>query len=463
MKIELAQIAAAVQGMIIPPGANVEVSGVSTDTRTLQPGDLFIPLRGENYDGHDYLLQAVEAGAVACLSEEIIAALPVPIVQVKDTLAALGDLAATLRQAFDGPVVAITGSAGKTTTKELLSAILLQVGPGLKTAGNYNNLIGLPLTLFNRQPEHQWMVLEMGTSALGEIARLAEIARPDVGVITNVAEAHLETLHSLEGVARAKGELFAALTAGTAVINADDERVRNLPVANNVRRLLYGLTADAQIRATDIQVRSGCVGFTLAVDSQSATVQLNTPGRHQVHNALAAAAAATALDVPLTKIIQGLQTYKPAAGRMLIRPMVNEGVMLDDSYNANPLSMEAALVALDDLMENGRRIAVLGDMLELGEGAEELHFAIGQKAATHLDYLVVMGQYAQQLQAGAVDAGMAETAIVFADDHTQAAGQVAQWFSSGAGVLLKGSRGMQLEKVADALTTAGLLITDEEA
>lgn len=226
MKLTLQQIAHIVGGDLSPSGARATVSGISTDSRTVGRGELFVPLRGDRFDGHDFLCQAARMGAAVCLSEEVLAGFPVPAIRVEDTLAALGQLAAALRRDFSGPVIAVTGSSGKTTTKEMLSAILSLSGAGLKTAGNFNNLIGLPLTLFRLEAAHRWAILEMGMSARREIARLAEIADPGVGVITNVGPAHLETLENLDGVARAKGELFAALKpGGTAVINADDELV----------------------------------------------------------------------------------------------------------------------------------------------------------------------------------------------------------------------------------------------
>jgi len=310
----------------------------------------------------------------------------------------------------------------------------------------------LPLTVFRLQPEHRWMVLEMGTSALGEIARLAQIARPDVGVITNVASAHLETLHSLDGVARAKGELFAALGAGsTAVINADDPRVRKLPVANGVRRLLYGLDPSAAVRAEAIEPVDGEVRFHLWLEGQRQTVRLQTPGRHNVQNALAAAAAAYALGMAPRAIATGLERFRPVAGRMEAYPLTGGGVLLNDSYNANPLSMEAALVALDDLAVGGGRIAVLGDMLELGPEADALHNAIGRKAARHVDLLVVLGEQAAQVAAGAVEGGLAPTAVVQVADHAAAAAAVLQRYRRGDRILLKGSRRLRLEEVAKRL------------
>jgi UDP-N-acetylmuramoyl-tripeptide--D-alanyl-D-alanine ligase len=295
MNLDLQKIAQVTTGRLSPAGARVTVTGISTDSRSVCPGELFVPLRGEKFDGHDFLTQAVRRGAAACLSEDVIAGFPVPVIQVANTLQALGDLAAAIRRDFSGPVVAVTGSSGKTTTKEMLASILSGTAPGLKTEGNFNNLVGLPLTLFRLAPEDCWAVLEMGMSARGEIARLAEIALPDVGIITNVGPAHLETLHGLDGVARAKGELFAALKAGgTAVINADDERVAQLPVANGVRRLHYGFFASAEIRAEEVAVAGAAVSFRLILPEGAWPVSLAVAGRHNVYNALAAAAAAAA-------------------------------------------------------------------------------------------------------------------------------------------------------------------------
>jgi len=310
MRLDVNQIAAITGGTLIPERVDGMVTGVSTDSRSLRSGDLFVPLRGPRFDGHDFLVQAIRGGAAACLSEEVIAGLSVPVIRVADTLRALGDLAGALRQDFDGPVVAVTGSSGKTTTKEMLAAILASRGPGLKTEGNFNNLIGLPHTLFRLDPGHAWAVLELGMSARGEIARLAEISRPDIGIVTNVGPAHLQNLQNLEGVARAKGELFAALPAGgTAIINGDDPRVLQLPVANGVRRLIFGCGPNAEVRAEDVAVEGQGMRFRLALPDGSRPVLLKIPGRYNVHNALAAAAAACALKVDGARIVEGLERF----------------------------------------------------------------------------------------------------------------------------------------------------------
>ena len=451
---DLGRIARITAGEFSGKRANCALSGISTDSRNMTEGALFVPLRGVRFDGHDYLSQAVKNGAAACLSEEIVAGLPVPVVRVPDTLRALGDIAAAYRMQLSGPLVAITGSAGKTTTKEMLAGILARVAPGLKTAGNFNNLIGLPLTLLRLEPKHQWAVLEMGTSSLGEIERLTEIAQPSCGLITNIGAAHLAGLHGLEGVARAKGELFAGLRGGMALVNLDDPRVAALPVANGVKRITYGETGEAEVRAENIAADEGKVGFDLVWAEQRQRVQLQVAGRHHLHNALAAAAVALELTVPAAEIAAGLAAFAPVQGRMELAPLPCGGVLLDDSYNSNPLSAAAALEALAGLKGKGRRVAILGDMLELGKEAAELHRAIGAKAAANVDLLVAVGDFAEALCAGAGTAGMPrERAIAFAG-VAQALEFLQQEQRSGDRILVKGSRGMQLERVVAALLQA---------
>src|SRR6056297_1949393 len=376
---DLERIARITAGEFSGKRANCALSGISTDSRNMTVGALFIPLRGVRFNGHNYLGQAVKNGAAACLSEEIVEGLPVPVVRVPDTLRALGDIAAAFRLQLSGPLVAITGSAGKTTTKEMLAGIFDQVAPGLKTAGNFNNLIGLPLTLLRLEPRHQWAVLEMGTSGLGEIERLTEIAQPSCGLITNIGSAHLESLHGLEGVARAKGELFAGLRGGLALVNLDDPRVAALPVANGVKRVTYGVTAEADVRAENISEVQGGIAFDLVCTDQRQSIDLQVAGRHNLHNALAAAAVALHLEIAPAEIAAGLAAFVPVPGRMALKPLPCGGVLLDDSYNANPLSAAAALEALAGLNGQGRRLAILGDMLELGSHAVELHRETGRK------------------------------------------------------------------------------------
>jgi UDP-N-acetylmuramoyl-tripeptide--D-alanyl-D-alanine ligase len=452
MKLTLQEIARITGGTLSPSGARATVTAISTDSRTVGRGELFVPLRGDRFDGHDFLGQAARKGAAACLSEEVLAGFPVPVIRVEDTLVAMGSLAASLRRDFSGPVIAVTGSSGKTTTKEMLSAILSLSDVGLKTAGNFNNLIGLPLTLFRLEPRHRWAILEMGMSARREIARLAEIADPTVGVITNVGPAHLETLLNLDGVARAKGELFAALKpGGTAVINADDELVAQLPVANGVRRLLFGTSPEAQVRAEEIEVTGEAVRFRLLVPEGERFVTLKVPGRHNVSNALAAAAAAASVGVGIDLIVRGLENFTPVSGRMEVVRGEDGDLFIEDGYNANPLSVRVALEALDEMGGSGRRVAVLGDMLELGSGSDGFHREAGWVAARRCDYLLLMGGMAEHTSAGARERGMQSDRVRVVGSHDEAAEHLRRILRPGDRVLIKGSRGMKMEKIGAAL------------
>lgn len=450
---DLERVARITAGEFSGKKSNCVLSDISTDSRNMTPGALFIPLRGEHFDGHDYISQAVKNGAAACLSEEIIEGLSVPVVRVPNTLRALGDLAAAYRLQLNGPLVAITGSAGKTTTKEMLAAILEQVGPGLKTAGNFNNLIGLPLTIFRMQQDHQWAVLEMGTSSLGEIERLTEIAQPTVGVITNIAEAHLETLHGLDGVSRAKGELYAGLQGGCAIINLDDSRVARLPVANGVGKLTYGLSKQAQVRAENIIDNLDSLQFDLLFEEHRQPIVLMVAGQHNVSNALAAAAAALAMNVPPEKIAAGLKKFTPVQGRMNLLPLPCGGVLLDDSYNANPLSTVAALEVLAEMKGQGRRVAVLGDMLELGSGSAQMHQTIGAKASGIVDLLIGVGDFAGDICRGA-SAGLKPEQMVQLVDVDNAIAYLQEQQRPGDRILVKGSRGVKLDRLVVALREA---------
>jgi UDP-N-acetylmuramoyl-tripeptide--D-alanyl-D-alanine ligase len=451
---DLDHIARIVGGKILESAKNCQVDDVSTDSRNISAGALFVPLRGERFDGHDYLSQAVKNGAVACLSEEVVAGLTVPVVQVDNTLKALGDIAAAYRMQLNGPLVAITGSAGKTTTKEMLAGVLGLAGTGLKTAGNFNNLIGLPLTLLQVKKEHQWAVLEMGTSALGEIERLTEIAQPTVGVITNVGAAHLETLVGLDGVARAKGELLAGLQGGSAIVNLDDPRVSVLPIANGVKKVTYGLSENADVRAENIVEEDGNVHFDLLVKGQKQKVTLAVPGRHNVLNALAAATAALELSVSMDDVVRGLNAFVAVPGRMSLFPLACGGLLLDDSYNSNPLSATAALDALRTLKGQGRRIAVLGDMLELGDGSEMMHQELGAKSAAIVDVLIAVGHFADKLAQGAEAAGLSGDQTICLSCADDAISYLQKYQRSGDRILVKGSRGVRLDLVSEALIKA---------
>lgn len=436
----------------------VAVEGVSTDSRTIGAGDLFVPLKGGSFDGHDYIASALARGSRVFLAETGRAAAGSVVagtvcIVVKDTLKALGDLASFHRDRFDIPVVGVTGSNGKTTTKEMLAAILEQTGKGLKTSGNLNNLIGVPQMLFRLTDSDQWAVLEMGMSEPGEIDRLAEMARPQVGIITNAFPAHLETMGSVEAVASAKGELFRRLMrGGVAVYNADDRLIAAQPSPDGVRRISFGLTS-GEITACGIR-SEGSAGqsFTLRLPTGELPVQMKAFGLHNVANALAAAAAAVALGIDPQIIRDGLQSFSPYDKRFNLQ-LVNGITLIDDTYNANPASMEAALVTVRDLKQGQRAIAVLGDMLELGPEAEAAHVSVGRIAASCVDIVVATGSFAAKVAEGALSGGCHAENVVIAADHASVIAQVRRLMKSGDYILIKGSRGMRMDVVAADLRT----------
>jgi UDP-N-acetylmuramoyl-tripeptide--D-alanyl-D-alanine ligase len=454
----LKEIAEATGGSMIGEAGAV-AAGVSTDSRAVAPGELFVALRGERFDGHQFVAAAAGRGVGIFLVDQLWhSANPLPAgcsaVVVPDTQVALGDLAGWHRRRFKIKVVAITGSNGKTTTKEMLARILTQTGPGLKTEGNLNNLIGLPLTLLRLTGKERWAVLEMGMSEFGEIDRLAEIAAPDLGIITNAFPAHLEHLGSVEGVARAKGELFLRLKPGAwAVYNVDDPLVSKCPTPASVNRLTFGLRG-AEVSSASIKTlgRKG-ESFTLRLPHEEQPVLLAAFGRHNIYNALAAAAAAHALGVSGDVIRLGLEEFTPYDKRFQLEELSGV-VLIDDSYNANPASMATALAALSEVREQGRAVAVLGDMLELGIGAEEAHRELGRTAAGSVDRLYLLGGLAHLAAQGALAAGYSRENLVLAESHEEISRDLLSCVKPGDCVLVKGSRGMRMERVAQAMRDA---------
>ncbi len=454
MRWSVAEIVAATGADVRQRGAASAFAAISTDTRTLAQGALFVALRGERHDAHAYLADAAAAGATGVLVDRDA---PVPdgvtVLAVPDTLRGLQDLAASLRQRLAPRVVAITGSNGKTTTKEMLAAILAAASAPdavLKTAGNLNNLIGVPLTLLRLSGRERHAVIEMGMNALGEIARLTEVADPDVGVITNVAPAHLAGVGTLDGVARAKGELYARMrTTATAVANAGDERVSALAARFPGRVVRFGDGAEVAASAVRCDA-AGAATFELAVAGRSTPVRLAIPGRHNVANALAAAAAAHALGIDVAAMRRGLERVAPVGNRMRRITLPNGVTIVNDSYNANPASVAAGLQTLHDAAA-ARRIAVLGDMLELGAASAELHREVGRLAAElGIDALYLLGDYATETAAGA-RTQMPADAVHVAASHAAIAAQLGGAVQPGDWVLVKGSRGQRMEEVVRLL------------
>ncbi|WP_041278077.1 bifunctional UDP-N-acetylmuramoyl-L-alanyl-D-glutamate--2,6-diaminopimelate ligase MurE/UDP-N-acetylmuramoyl-tripeptide--D-alanyl-D-alanine ligase MurF [Desulfotalea psychrophila] len=450
-------------GMLTP----LLLGEVTTDSRSVGRGSIFVALRGENHDGHAYLDQVVAAGAACLVVEKARPDLTCPQVLVADTRRALGDMAAARRCAFAGTtkpvVVGITGSSGKTTIKEMTASILASLWPAgaeypenvvLKTEGNFNNLIGLPLSLLPLDNMHRAAVLEMGMNSPGEIARLAEIAQPDICCVANVHAAHLSGLGSIEGVARAKEELFAhAPVDSILVVNLDDPHVVEMAKGYEQKKICYSLSAagSADIWASDLSSgEAGSIDFNLHLGAESTSVQLDTLGEHNVSNALAAAGIALAAGASPQQIALGLGSYKTPSKRLeRIRTSCN-WTIISDCYNANPASMSAGLRTLATVAGE-KKIAIVGDMLELGEFAEEAHRQIGSLAGElSLDYLLIVGEFASFLQQAALNSGMGkEQVLVFPSKEAIIDWLQAYQADGGLGekdiVFIKGSRGMQLE------------------
>jgi len=439
---------------------------VSIDSRVVGPDALFVAIRGIRHDAHDFLDAAVAAGASGLLVERnrgLPEKLPnnLCVLAVADTTRALGDLATGHRGGHKGPLVAITGSSGKTTTKEMCAAILSAAGPCLKTEGNLNNEFGLPLTLLRRDDEHQRVVVELGMNHRGEIARLAEIARPSVGVITNVGSAHIEFLGSLENIAAEKGDLIAALdTDGVAVLNADDPRVCEQAARSAARVEFFGASVEAGVRAEQLQGTHRGFAFELCTAHGRVAVEVKGLGETTCSNALAAASAALAAGVELEHVAEGLASYEPVPGRLQPIEFSSGSLLIDDSYNANPQSMEVALRILARLSArqpgNAERrlgIAILGDMGELGEASREAHRESGRLAATlGIDRLFAVGEQAESVVAGAVERGMDPGHVFATDDWKKATERLDRELLGGERVLVKGSRAMRMERIVAHLT-----------
>jgi len=426
-------------------GADAEVTGVVTDTRRVRPGDLFVAIKGEHVDGHDYLADAAARGAVAAMVTRKLDH-EMPQVVVDDSVLALGDLASAVRAQRDVRVVGITGSNGKTTVKTLAAAILSRHGRTHVSAGNYNNELGLPLSLLAMPSDTRFAVFEMGAGKPGDIAYLAAIARPDVGVVNLVAPAHLERMGSVEGVAETKGALYQALPAdGVAIVNADDAFASFFDGLAGGRKLLhFGLDHAADVSAQILEQRADGSRFVLRTPVGEAAVSLPLPGRHNVANALAASAIALALDVPLATIVAGLQSAEGVPGRLRRHVTAGGWTVIDDSYNANPGSMMAAIDTL--LLAEGERWLVLGDMAELGADARALHASVGRRAHERgVERLFAVGP----LGAATVEA-FGDGAAHFTDKPALITALRAR-LHAGVTCLVKGSRSSGMEQVVAAL------------
>jgi len=435
----------------------MEIKGLSIDSRNIREGELFVAIKGVRFDGHDFVPDAMKRGAWGALVERTgfekkygnLSGLR-NILAVGDTLYALQELSHMHRKKFALPVVGITGSNGKTTTKEMLAGIFRQQGPVLKNEGNLNNHIGVPLTILRLAATHKAAVIEMGMSAPGEIDALARLVNPTIGVITNIGPAHLEFLGSLDRTAQAKGELLGHIQSeGTAVLNADDQYCGTLKKKTSVRIVTFGIENNADVCASNITPDEGFTDFNLTADGSTMNVRLPAVGRHNVYNALAAAAAAVAAGMSLDAVKFGLDDFAPVAMRSEIRHLQGRTI-LADYYNANPASMEAALVTLVSMKSSKKAVAVLGDMLELGSASAEAHREIGKTAVRlGVDVVITIGKLSKHTAEGAVEAGMPREQVLETQMHDDAAALLRKFSSPGDAVLIKGSRGMKMEMILE--------------
>jgi UDP-N-acetylmuramoyl-tripeptide--D-alanyl-D-alanine ligase len=424
-----------------------DVVGVTTDSRQATAGQLFVALSGEHFDGHDYL-EAVAAAGVAAAVVRNPRGGALPQLVVDDPLDALARLARAHRDRFDIPVIGLTGSNGKTTTKEMIAAVLAPLGPVHRTSGNLNNHIGVPLTLLGIEPSHRAAVIEMGMSREGEIRALAAMARPTVAVITNAGRAHLLGLGSREAVGRAKSEIAEGLGASdTFIYFGDDGLLRELNKGRAAHVVTFGLGPTPNLTASRI-VETGLGGSEFDVDGFG-RVNLAIPGRHNVLNALAALAVSRVLGVAPDAAVEALAHVNPVTGRMDVRHF-GPLTIIDDSYNANPDSMRAALDLLREAPHAGRRVAILGEMLELGQSSLSLHREIGA-AASFVDLLWVIGPSASEVAAAAVEAGLSGNAVHVLPNLAALLASVPPMLLPGDMVLVKGSRGMALDRLVSAI------------
>jgi UDP-N-acetylmuramoyl-tripeptide--D-alanyl-D-alanine ligase len=459
--ISVREVLRATGGRLIQGNSKGRFSGVSLDSRTIRPGSLFIPLIGERFNGHRFISQALEKGARGflinvqersrgrdSLKEGGI------MIEVKDTLVALGDLAHLWRKKHPIPLVAITGSNGKTTTREMLAEILKIKFKILKTEGNFNNLIGVPLTLLRLRKQDEVAILEMGMNQSQEIKRLAEISQPTIGLITNISFAHVEKLGTLAAVTQAKGELIEFLGKdGLIVVNADDPNVLKLAQKSRSKKITFGIESPSDLTVRDI---SFCgtkeTKFWLSLGGEEIEISLGISGFHNIYNALAAAAAGVAFRVEPQIIKEGLENFRPFRMRTEIFHLKGGIVLINDTYNANPRSMDAALRMLVELKGKKRGIAILGDMFELGSHAQKAHDELGALAQDiSVDFLFAFGKYGRIVGQKATEQGMDEDRVFFSEDLEEIVSRVEKIVKHGDRILVKGSRGMKMERIVEKI------------
>jgi len=453
----LKEIVEATKGKLIFGEIYKEINGICTDSRKVAEGNLFIPIKGENFDGHEFIEDCFMKGAAASLTSEdaygVNAMEGKALIKVEDTLAALGDIARYYRELFDIPLVGITGSVGKTSTKDMVSCVLRQKFNVLKTSGNFNNHIGLPLTVMNMERDHEAAVLEMGMSGLGEISYLTKIAKPKIAVITNIGMSHIEKLGSKQNILKAKMEIMEGLPDdGIVILNGDDSLLFGLKGFLKYKTIYYGTEEGLDLQAYNVKsMGESGICFEVTIGNNDYKVHIPVPGTHNVYNALAAIAVGLNMGMSVESIIKGIASYSPANMRLNI--IGNKGYkVINDAYNASPQSMESAIDVLKDTCEGNRTIAVLGDMLEMGEWAYKAHVGVGKYVASKdINYLVTVGENGRSIAQGALEAGIPAERVFSFDDNDGAKQFLEDFVKAGDYILIKGSRGMKMEEIAQNL------------
>ena len=451
------EIVEATQGRLINPRVDLKVFDVSIDSREINTGDMFIAIQGESFDGHDFIQKAIEKGAALIITQRPLERCNISYILVKDTLKALQDIARYYRNKFRIPFIAVTGSSGKTTTKDMIASVLSQKFKVLKTEGNFNNAIGLPLTLLKLQYSHEIAVLEMGMSSLGEISLLSDIVRQDVGVISNVGIAHIEKLGSRENILKAKLELFLYFDKNsTAVINGDNDMLCGFH-SDKYRVIKYGLKEGNDIYAYAIEEKGEeGIDFSINLEGVQSDFTVALPGMHNVYNALSAITVARLFGMEAEDIRRGLKSFKPSKMRMDIINLDNGVKLISDVYNANPESMRAAIDVLKVLKSEGRKICILGDMLELGILSSQEHFKIGMYAASQgADIIIAVGNFSNDVIKGGAQWGTDRNSMHAFPSIEEAAESLPGIIKPGDAVLVKGSRGMKMEYIVDYLRERG--------
>jgi len=459
-KLNISQIAKACGGIFWNLSGEEIVGNVAIDSRKIARGDIFIALKGDNFDGHDYVNDVVKSGAICAIVEGNAKRFAdLPIIAVEDCRAALRDFARLYREQFNAPVIAITGSVGKTSTKDMIASVFSTHYNTLKTEGNFNNEVGVPLTVFQIGSEHDVIVLEMGMNNFFEISRLSNIGKPDVAVITNIGVSHIENLGSKENILKAKLEILDGLSsAGAVVLNGDDKMLYALDGTLGFETLYYGIeNPNCDILATDIKKSGQGSAFTVRFNGEEYKIAISVPGEHHIYNALAALLIGLRYNIPMEKIIQGIADFSPGAMRQNIVKLENY-TLIEDCYNASPDSMKAGLDVLTRLAAdaggNVRAVAVLGDMLELGEFSEGQHRAVGKLVCdSQIDVLITVGSEAKHIANGASELNFGGEIHSFADNE-KLKGKITEIIKNGDFILFKGSRGMKLEEVSQFIREA---------